>query len=299
MCELFAVSSDHEIKPNEWLKAFFTLSNKNPHGWGMAMFYGSGAVALEKEPVRADRSRYLKERLRQDIYVSVMLAHIREATIGTLEYSNTHPFVNRDSTGRCWTLIHNGTIFESAALRPYVFQQEGETDSERILCYIIDQVNWKTSNLCRPLTEAERCALIDEIVRTIVPGNKLNLLLFDGEVLYAHTNLQGTLYWCESEGTRIFATVPFRILGKRVQAYNSGMISRSGDNPGPDAFISGTRAAGGEASAPASLEWHPMPFMTVCAYRGGVQVYQGEPHTHEYHEDPEKMRYLHRAFAGL
>ncbi|MBR2189602.1 MAG: class II glutamine amidotransferase [Eubacterium sp.] len=261
MCELFGINSNHDVEPNAWLREFFTHSDKNPHGWGMAMFYGRGAVALEKEPVMASRSQYLKERLRQGIYVSTMLAHVREATIGTIDYSNTHPFVNRDQTGRCWTLAHNGTIFESAALRPYVFQQEGETDSERILCYIIDQVNWKTSTLGRALTAKERCELIDEIIKVLAPGNKINMLLFDGEILYAHTNLRGTLSWCEIEGTRIFATVPFH---------------------------TGT-----------TVDWERMPFMTLCAYHEGEQIYQGEPHAFEYTEDPEKMRYLHMAFAGL
>ena len=265
MCELFAVNADYEIRTNDWLRVFFSHAAKNPHGWGMAMFYGSGAVALEKEPVRADRSQYLKERLRQDIYVRDMLAHIREATIGTLDYSNTHPFVNRDQTGRCWTLAHNGTIFECPVLRPYVFRQEGETDSERILCYIVDEINRKSAELRRALTEQERCICMDEIIHTIVPGNKVNLLVYDGEILYVHTNLRNTLYHCEirqdGKSALLFATVP---------------------------FLTGTGA-----------HWETMPFMTLCAYRTGRQIYQGIPHSYEYHEDPEKMRYLHMAFAGL
>ena len=36
-----------------------------------------------------------------------------------------------------------------------------------------------------------------------------------------------------------------------------------------------------------------------CAYKNGKQIYTGEPHTYEYHEDPEKMRYLHMMFSGL
>ena len=268
MCELFAVNSRHEIKPNEWLREFFAHSKNNPHGWGMAMFYGSGAVALEKEPVRADRSRYLKERLRQDIYVSVMIAHIREATIGTPDYSNTHPFVDRDRTGRCWTLAHNGTIFESPVLRPYVNRQEGDTDSERILCYIIEEMNRRTTLLQRELNETERCGCMDEIIKTIVPGNKLNLMVYDGEILYVHTNMAHTLYCCTLTGkagdtgfTRLFATVP---------------------------FPTGTEG-----------RWAAMPFMTLCAYKEGEQIYMGEAHTYEYHEDPEKMRYLHMMFSGL
>ena len=265
MCELFAVNAEHDVTTNDWLREFFTHSDRNPHGWGMAMFYGSGAVALEKEPVRADRSLYLKERLRQEIHVSAMLAHIREATIGTLDYSNTHPFVDRDQTGRCWTLVHNGTIFESPVLRPYVFRQEGKTDSERILLYIIEEMNRKASALQREPDWQERCICMDEIVRRIAPGNKVNLLVYDGEILYAHVNLRGTLHSCSIQQNgnkiRLFATRP---------------------------FPTGT-----------GTQWEDLPFLTLCAYRDGEQVFRGTPHLYEYHEDPEKMRYLHMAFAGL
>lgn len=267
MCELFAVNADREISPNEWLREFFSHGEKNPHGWGMALCYGRKAVALEKEPVRADRSRYLKERLRQDIHAAAMIAHIREATIGTPDYCNTHPFVDRDRTGRCWTLAHNGTIFEGDVLQPFVHRQEGHTDSERILCYIVEEINRKTSLLQRELREQERCRCMDEIIKTIVPGNKLNLMVYDGDILYVHTNMADTLYCCTVNGkekagsVRIFATVP---------------------------FPTGTGA-----------KWDALPLRSLCAYKDGCQIYQGEPHPYAYLEDPEKMRYLYMMFAGL
>ena len=293
MCELFAISSDHEIRANEYLRSFFSHCDDNPHGWGMAMFYGSNAVSLEKEPLRADESLYLKERLSQDINVSVMLAHIRRATIGHLGYSNTHPFVNRDNRGRCWTLAHNGTIFRSTLLRPYLFSQEGETDSERILCHIIDSVNNEpqllhkseadtvdTTSIDEPSEESsarmaeqdnaglqkdlsleQRCELVDRTVKALAPGNKLNILLYDGEILYVHSNMKNTLFYCELNGAKIFATVPFSIS--------------------------------------AEVKWKKIPFMTVCAYRDGRQIWQGSPHTYEYLENPEDMQYLYTVFSGL
>ncbi|MCR5529980.1 MAG: class II glutamine amidotransferase [Saccharofermentans sp.] len=43
-------------------------------------------------------------------------------------------------TGRTWTLAHNGTIFEGDLLNRY-YIQNGTTDSERILLYLIDQID--------------------------------------------------------------------------------------------------------------------------------------------------------------
>ena len=146
MCELFGISAGNEIDAGPWLQMFFPHSEKNPHGWGIAHFHQNpagraGFGTLEKEPVKAVRSKYLKERLRQGMRASTLLAHIREATIGALEYNNTHPFQKMDDSGRCWTLAHNGTVFEGALLSGFIEAQEGQTDSERILLYLVDQIN--------------------------------------------------------------------------------------------------------------------------------------------------------------
>ena len=36
--------------------------------------------------------------------------------------------------------------------------------------------------------------------------NKLNLLIFDGEILYAHCNFRDTLHVCQEDGTVTFST---------------------------------------------------------------------------------------------
>ena len=261
MCELFAVCAKHEVIPNEWLRGFFSHDEKNPHGWGMAVFYGSGVPSIEKEPEKASVSNYLTARLRHDIHTTDMIAHIRRATLGTPEYANTHPFVMRDESGRCWTLAHNGAIFEESALRPYVQTQDGKTDSERILCYIVDQANLKARQCGHSLSTDGRCALIDEVARTLSEGNKLNFVLFDGEILYVHSNHEGTLYRCDVDGSLLFATAP---------------------------FPTGTLAT-----------WEEMPQRTLCAYARGEQVFQGTQHAHVFIEDPEKMQSLFMAFAEL
>lgn len=207
MCELFGISSTYAVELNKSLKEFFQHSPKHPHGWGLATFHGN-AVSLEKEPVQASRSRYLKERLKHSLKASAAIAHIRMATVGHMEYVNCHPFVMRDSYNRCWTLAHNGTIFDGWKLDSYFYEQEGRTDSERILCHIIDQVNQKQEDVGRALNKSERFQLLDEIICSIAPHNKLNLLIYDGECLYVHTNYADSLYVCQQEESAMFSTVP-------------------------------------------------------------------------------------------
>ena len=283
MCELFGISAGNEIDASPWLQMFFTHSEKNPHGWGIAHFHKNpagraGYGILEKEPVKAVRSKYLKERLRQGMRASTLLAHIREATIGALEYNNTHPFQKMDDSGRCWTLAHNGTVFEGTLLSRFMEAQEGQTDSERILLYLVDRINRAREKKLREmpspknkqepdscpgaeLSALERCRVIDQAVASLAPGNKLNLLLFDGEILFAHTNLRGTLHSCHVGDTALFATVP---------------------------FLTGS-----------SSRWEELPFTSLCAWREGVQIYQGSPHHHVYVEDPEKIRSLMMVYAAL
>ena len=108
-----------------------------------------------------------------------MIAHIRLATRGVMEYANCHPFVLRDNDHRCWTLAHNGTIFDYPRHNPYLHQQEGRTDSERILFFLVDQVNQRQSELGRSLRVEERLDLLDALVTDMAKGNKLNLLIYD------------------------------------------------------------------------------------------------------------------------
>lgn len=142
MCELFGVSASGKMELNDMLREFFSHGMDHPHGWGMAFFYGGG-VSLEKQPENSCKSSYLKQRLRAKISEDKMIAHIRLATRGTMEYENTHPFVMRDNFERTWTLAHNGTIFECESLNRFVHVQQG-ADGQRE-----DFVLYDRENQCR------------------------------------------------------------------------------------------------------------------------------------------------------
>lgn len=210
MCELFGICSREKCQINDYLKEFFSHSNAHPHGWGMACMEGN-EVSVEKEPVQASKSNYLKQRLSVPVQVKTAFAHIRYATIGNIEYKNCHPYTMKDISGRRWTLVHNGTIFAYPPLNKYVSLQKGDTDSERILLYIVEMVNESERRLQRELERKERFRLLDSIIVSMSRGNKLNLMIYDGELFYVHTNYSNSLYQLEKENKVIFSTVP---LGK-------------------------------------------------------------------------------------
>lgn len=207
MCELFGVSAQKKIKTNELLKEFFSHSVRHPNGWGLAFFFGN-AVSLEKEPVTAIKSKYLKERLRHKIEATTMMAHIRLATRGTMEYENCHPFLLRDSKERTWTLMHNGTVFEGPQIDRYIGVQEGATDSERILRFIVDMVNVRQRGQAGPLNAWQRFDVLLKCVESLAPRAKLNLMVYDGDLFYTHTNYAGSLHMASTAEGKIFATTP-------------------------------------------------------------------------------------------
>lgn len=228
MCELFGVCAAESFRVNDLLQVFFSHSREHKHGWGLAVFRGGG-VSLEKEPVTAEDSKYLRQRLSRPVEGANLFAHIRLATIGRIEYANCHPFIWDDESGRTWTMIHNGTLFEGRKLAPFLDVQEGATDSERLLLYIIHRMNETYAKAGRPLHGQERLQLLDEIIVELSAGNKLNLLLYDGEIMYVHTNCSGSLHYWEGPQRMIFSTTPLLMDGWKPVPMNQMLAFRKGE----------------------------------------------------------------------
>lgn len=235
MCELFGICSKDELFISDYLKEFFTHSDKHPHGWGLG-YLSKNQVMIEKEPMQASKSKYLHSRLSQAINAKTVFAHIRYATIGNIEYSNCHPYTLKDDNQRQWTLIHNGTIFDFSPLDKFVKTQSGDTDSERILLYIVEQINKKERELQRQLDAKERFDLLDSIIIKMSKGNKLNLLLYDGDLMYAHSNFANSLHLLRKKSCAIFSTQPLSqedwkpIPFTRLLAFCDGEIIFEGTN---------------------------------------------------------------------
>lgn len=235
MCEIFGVSSKTRVDINEYLKVFFSHSNKHPHGWGLACMEGNETI-IEKEPAKAVVSRYLRSRLAVPISVSAGFAHIRYATIGNIMYSNCHPFTEKDRSGRRWTMVHNGTIFEYKPMNGYEKRQSGDTDSERILLYIVVLINDAMKNKGQELPAEERFELINQLVVDMSVGNKLNLLLFDGEYMYVHSNYRESLHYLKKDDSVFFSTQPLSdenwkvLLFAQLQVYKESELVYQGNS---------------------------------------------------------------------
>ena len=228
MCELFAICTKQKTPANDYLKRFFARGYEHPNGWGFATF-GGGVVHIEKEPENSVTSRYLRNRLRAPIAEDVLLAHIRYATVGSLEYENCHPFTQKDSTGRNYTLIHNGTIFNGLSLNRYIHVQKGGTDSERVLCHIVAKIDEFIEREGRYPCPEERFEIVGLLVAELAEGNKLNLIFYDGEFLYVHINMPDSLYCKEVQGGFVFATVPLDNFAWKTLPLTSLLVYRNGE----------------------------------------------------------------------
>ena len=207
MCEIFCFNSNTPKQINKCLECFYNHSENHPHGWGLADMQ-SDEFVIEKEPIKAACSQHLKNILSNPVVSKNVFAHIRLATMGEIISPNCHPFIELDDNNRSWMLIHNGTIFDYPPLDKYMNIGNGDTDSERILLYIIDQVNDFENKKGAPSTIKERFNLLTGIVEDMSKGNKVNLMIYDGDLTYIHSNMRETLYYLKNEEGFLVASTP-------------------------------------------------------------------------------------------
>ncbi len=250
MCEIFGFSSSKEEELNDYLREFYSHCEEHPHGWGLAIL-DQDKYSILKEPVKARSSIMLGNILLNPIVSKTALAHIRFGTIGVRDFYNCHPFVKKDNSGRRWTLIHNGTVFDCPDLCKYSTMEEGETDSERILLAIVDLINSFESFKGEPLSLKERFEVVSDLISFMALSNKLNLIFYDGEQMYVHTNYKDSLYYLKTENSVFFST----------QALDS-------------------------------KDWKEVPLNTVLSFLNGELLFEAKPHSFEYIETEEQLRFI-------
>jgi glutamine amidotransferase len=261
MCQLFAISSTCPQEINPLLQEFFTHAIDNPHGWGYAGFSDTLPLVV-RSPEPADTCGMAADFLARRHLANEAMAHIRYATIGQIELANCHPFVASDVCGRHWTLAHKGTIFDFAPLNPYFKLQTGSTDSERILLYLLSQINAANQAKGAPLDANERFEIFTQLAADISLGNCLNLLVYDSDCLYVYSNYQGGLAINRSKDTAVFCT--------------SELQAVCADTP-----------------------WQPLTLCQAQSYKCGKLVRQANNIGQQYQDKDEDLRYLYQDFAAL
>ena len=118
-----------------------------------------------------------------------VIAHIRKATQGRVALENTHPFV-RELWGRYWVFAHNGDLKHFQPRLHAAFRPVGETDSERAFCWLMQELAKAHASV--PSVE-ELTHTLRELVPTLAAHGAFNLLLSNGQALWAHASTR--LHW--------------------------------------------------------------------------------------------------------
>lgn len=235
MCELFAINARRPVRANEHLRVFFRDSVQHPHGWGLS-WRENGRVFLHKEELRAIDSTYLSYLLEEPVRSTNVVAHIRNATMGNMTYNNCHPFVREDVFGERWVIAHNGTILDDRLTNGYEAYAAGDTDSEQVVIYLVDELDEVADRKGSPLTFGERFVVLARAVEELSKDNKLNLVIDDGAYTYVHTNtVEPTLYVRTTGSAAFFCTRPLddgegwtEVPQNRLIAYHDGRMQRMG-----------------------------------------------------------------------
>jgi predicted glutamine amidotransferase len=191
MCELLGMSSNHRTSINISLT---TLSERgeNPRlhgdGWGVA-FYEGKDVRLIKDAGEAKGSEWVDFIKHQEIHSHDVIAHIRKSTVGSVSYSNTHPFV-RELRGRMHTFAHNGTFVDIQSRSDYrtrKYRPVGSTDSEHAFCVLMDRLDDLWNHYEEEIPPLEhRLEFISTFAEDLRKLGPTNFLYSDGDTLFAH-----------------------------------------------------------------------------------------------------------------
>jgi predicted glutamine amidotransferase len=171
-------------------------SHKHPHGWGIG-WYVDGRPVLRRGVLPAhsdDAFAHAAAAARS----TVVLAHVRDASIGAVTAENTHPFQH----GR-WLFAHNGTVArykKVQAVRDAILAEidpdlrgevRGETDSERVFLVFLSRLRARAPLESATLAQvrralAETTAVVTRLADPHADGpTTLNLLVSDGRLVAA------------------------------------------------------------------------------------------------------------------
>lgn len=190
MCELLALSGSRPLHLNFSLRALAAhggTASPSHDGWGAAFYQGQD-VALFREPAAAADSPLVTYLESRGPATELAISHIRRATRGAVQLSNTQPFV-RELGGRAHVFAHNGDlpgIEGSPALAlTGTHRPIGQTDSEHAFCALLSRLNplWQGQGLPPLNVRVDVVAALAADLRRLGPAN---FLYADGDVLFAH-----------------------------------------------------------------------------------------------------------------
>jgi predicted glutamine amidotransferase len=197
MCQLFGLSCN---APSDVRFSFTGFSarggrtDEHADGFGLA-FHDGATCRLFVDADRASDSALASFLRSHPIRARTVLAHIRKATQGAVQLSNSHPFV-REWKGRHWSFCHNGDLKGFKPKLGGSFTPVGDTDSERAFCWIMQELRKRYRALQSPSWQ-QLVPSLAELVEHIGRHGSFNFLLSDGQALYVHGSTR--LFWLRRE----------------------------------------------------------------------------------------------------
>lgn len=171
-------------------------SHAHPHGWGIGWYEGRDPVIRRGLlPAHADEAFVDAARAAR---ATIVVAHVRDASIGPVCAENTHPFHH----GR-WMFAHNGTVARykrSPRVREAILAEidhdlraavRGETDSERCFLVFLSRLRARVRLDAATLLDVRRAfaETTETVARIADPRaekpSTLNFLVSDGRLLAA------------------------------------------------------------------------------------------------------------------
>ena len=172
------------------------LSEVHKDGWGVALRTADDWIVHRSTACAARCSEY--GGLVEKVETQLMIAHIRQRTVGEVSLANTHPFRRG-----AFVFAHNGTVkhleavvARSSAAR--LAEVEGGTDSERLFAFLLTHVD-EAGDVARGAIAATRT------LHAMGDVGSVSFLFSCGTRLFAH-RLGRTLYTLARPGATIVAS---------------------------------------------------------------------------------------------
>jgi predicted glutamine amidotransferase len=182
MCRLFGLAAGPQrVTATFWLleapDSLAEQSRREPDGTGLGWFADDGTPCVEKRPVAAYQDPEFHRRA-HEVRSDTFIAHVRYASTGGLDVSNTHPF---EQDGRLFA--HNGVVEGLDQLEEHLGDERslvhGDTDSERVFALITKETRAAKGDVGAGIAAAARW-IADEL-----PLFALNVILVAQGELWA------------------------------------------------------------------------------------------------------------------
>lgn len=120
-------------------RSLWALSREHPDGWGVAIREASEWVVHRGTACAQSSPEY--EALVSETRARVLVAHVRQKTVGSTSLLNTHPFRRGG-----YVFAHNGTVTNLAPLDASTSAERraeitGDTDSERLFAFLATRID--------------------------------------------------------------------------------------------------------------------------------------------------------------